>query len=56
MTESRSNYTVLDCSSALTHSESFQKQYCSFTQYQVIPPVSVTQPVTQLSETMPFKV
>ena len=56
MNESRSNFTVLDLYSVWTHSQSFQKQYCSFTQYQVTPPVRSTQAMTELSKNTLFKV
>jgi hypothetical protein len=56
MTESRSINTLTYCYSASTPSESFQKQYCFFTPYQVTDPIPVHQSITQLSKTTPFKV
>ncbi len=56
MNELRSNFTVLDLYSVSTPSQSLQKQYCSFTKYQITPLIQGTQLIIQLSKTTLFKV
>jgi len=55
MNELKSSFTVLDSYSASTHSTSFQKQYCSFTQYQVTPLLQIARPINSVSKTTLLK-